>query len=416
MQWWKRFPVQMADFIIIGAGIVGLTVALEIKRRSPGARVVVLEKENRPGRHSSGRNSGVLHSGIYYPASSLKALVCCAGAREMAQYCVDRGLPVRRLGKVLVPTTMADVPQLGLLADRATANGVICERIDRAGLAKLEPEARSANGEALFVPSTAVVSSSAVMEAIVRDVEAAGIELRCGGPLGRVWANQNALEWGGERIEYGHAVNTAGLHADTVAHQFGIGRRYTLLPFKGIYWKLDPKAGIDIKHLIYPVPDLRVPFLGVHTTTAIDGTVYVGPTAVPAFGRENYRGLDDVTPRETFRIMRLLMAQFASGRDGFRRLAWQEGRRYTKTHFARAASALVPRLLPDHLLACDKVGIRAQMFDRQDGCMVTDFVVEGGPRSTHMLNAISPAFTSAFPLARHLCDTKIFSSKDYHAS
>jgi len=404
----------MPDFVIIGAGIVGLTVALELKRRSPAAEVVVLEKEDRPGLHSSGRNSGVLHSGIYYPAGSLKAQVCSDGAREMAAFCRERGLPLKRLGKVLVPTMLADVPQLDLLAERAGANRVECERIDEAGLARLEPEARSANGEALFVRSTSVVSSAAVVAAIVEEAEAAGIEIRCGGPLGRVWTDQRALEWRGERIEYGHAINSAGLHADSVAHRFGVGRRYTLLPFKGIYWKLDPQSGIRINHLIYPVPDLRVPFLGVHTTTAIDGSVYVGPTAVPAFGRENYRGTEDVTAGETLRIFRLLMRQFASGRDGFRRLAWQEGRRYSKTHFARAASALLPRLRPEHLLACDKVGIRAQMFDRQEGRLVSDFLVESGPHSTHMLNAISPAFTSAFPLARHLCDTKIFHSKDCH--
>jgi L-2-hydroxyglutarate oxidase LhgO len=185
---------------------------------------------------------------------------------------------------------------------------------------------------------------------------------------------------------------------------FGSGPRYTLLPFKGIYWKLDPASGININHLIYPVPDLRVPFLGVHTTTAIDGTVYVGPTAVPAFGRENYRGTEGVTARELVRIGSHLARQYLSGRDGFRRLAWQEGRRYFKPWFADAARAILPRLRPEHLLPCTKVGIRAQMLDKETGRLVTDFLVEEGPASTHVLNAISPAFTSSFPLARHICD------------
>jgi L-2-hydroxyglutarate oxidase len=398
---------RTADFLIIGAGIVGLTIALELKRRHPGASVLVLEKEPEPGRHSSGRNSGVLHSGIYYPPGSLKAQVCGQGCLEMIAYCEERGLPIDRIGKVLVPVREEDGPQLDVLEQRGAANGVATERLDSKRLAAIEPEARSATGEALFVPITSVVSSAAVFASVLADAQAAGIELICGGSLASVDGEARSLVFGGERIDYGHAVNTAGLHADSVAQRFGVGREYTLLPFKGIYWKLDPAAGLRINHLIYPVPDLRVPFLGVHTTTAIDGTVYIGPTAVPAFGRENYRGRQDVAPRELARILGLIAGQYASGRDGFRRLAWQEGRRYFRRWFAEAGRALLPRLQPEHLLPCDKVGIRAQMLDRRTGRLVTDFVVEQGPSSTHVINAISPAFTSAFPLARHVCDAFI---------
>ena len=395
---------RTADYVVIGAGIVGLTIALELKRRHRGASVVVLEKEPEPGRHSSGRNSGVLHSGIYYPPKSLKAQVCGEGAREMAAYCKARGLPLNRIGKVLVPAAAADVPQLDLLEQRAAANGVAVERLDRAALSRIEPEAGSANGEALFVPGTSVVSSAEVLASIAADAAAAGIEILCGGRLHSVDSEKRQLGWADERIAYGHAINCAGLHADSVAQMFGAGRDYTLLPFKGIYWKLDPAAGIKVNHLIYPVPDLGVPFLGVHTTTAIDGTVYVGPTAVPAFGRENYRGTAGVTASELLRIFRLLTGQYISGRDGFRRLAWQEGRRYFKPWFAQAARAILPRLRPENLLPCTKVGIRAQMLDRRSGALVTDFLIEPGDGSTHILNAISPAFTSAFPFARHVCD------------
>jgi L-2-hydroxyglutarate oxidase LhgO len=396
-----------ADYLVIGAGIVGLAIARELKQRRPQASVVILEKEDRPGRHSSGRNSGVLHSGIYYPAGSLKARICGQGAREMADYCQERGLPIRRLGKILVPVEARDAGQLDLLVERGAANGVAVERLDAAALKHAEPEARSATGEALFVPSTSVVSSSDVVARLAAEAVEAGVAIRCGGSLGRVDADRRELEWSGERIGYGHAVNAAGLHADSVARRFGAGERFTLLPFKGIYWKLDPASGIRLNHLVYPVPDLRVPFLGVHTTTAIDGSTYLGPTAVPAFGRENYRGLSGVTPGEFARIVGLLARQTLSGADGFRRLAWQEGRRYFKSRFADAARALLPRLRPEHLLRCDKIGIRAQMLDRQSGRLVNDFTVEAGPASTHVLNAISPAFTSAFPLARHVCDNHI---------
>jgi L-2-hydroxyglutarate oxidase len=192
-----------------------------------------------------------------------------------------------------------------------------------------------------------------------------------------------------------------------VAHLFGVGMNFELLPFKGLYWKLDPESGIRVQRLIYPVPDLRVPFLGVHTTTSTEGAVYLGPTAVPAFGRENYHGLEDVRPSEFTRITLRLTAQFATGRDGFRRLAAQEGRRYFKPWFVDAARALLPRLESRHLLPCDKVGIRAQLLNRETGRLVNDFVVQRGPSSTHVLNAISPAWTSAFPFARFVVDSYI---------
>src|SRR5687768_12460477 len=164
--------MRTADFVVIGAGVVGLTIALELKRRQPESRIILLEKEPEPGRHSSGRNSGVLHSGIYYPPNSLKARVCGQGAKEMAAYCVERGLPLNRIGKVLLPLRSEEGPQLDLLEHRAGVNGVQVERIDAAKLARIEPEARSATGEALFVPGTSVVSSSEVLSSIVADAKA----------------------------------------------------------------------------------------------------------------------------------------------------------------------------------------------------------------------------------------------------
>lgn len=406
---------EVIDHLVIGAGIVGLTCALELNRRSPRARIVLLEKEPEPGRHSSGRNSGVLHSGIYYPPQSLKAQVCTAGAREMADYCRTNGLALLQLGKLLVPIRASDGPQLDLLAERGAANGIAVERIDAAELARREPEARSATGEALFVAQTSVVDSAQILKQVVADVHAAGIEVRCGGTLGAIEPSAGAVEWAGTRFSAGHVLNAAGLHADTVAHRFGVGDDFALLPFKGLYWKLDPLAGIKLNHLVYPVPDLRVPFLGIHSTTSVDGTVYLGPTSVPAFGREHYRGMQGIERRELARIVIALGAQFASGRDGFRRLALQEGPRYLKSHFAAAARRLLPRVRTEHLVPTDKVGIRAQMLDRTTGRLVTDFVVRSGPRSTHVLNAISPAFTSAFPLARVICDA-VFENERNHAN
>lgn len=393
------------DYVVIGAGIVGITIARELKFRNPALRIAILEKESAPGKHSSGRNSGVLHSGIYYPPDTLKAKVCSQGAREMADYCQNNGLPLAQLGKILIPTREADLPQLMLLEQRAQANQIQVERLDAQALKTIEPEANSKFGRALWVPSTIVGDAKKVVAKLTQDVDALGIELRCGVHIQAVDVKTRAVRLSdGNNLSYGHVINAAGLHADTIAHQFSAGQHYVLLPFKGIYWKLDPAAHYQIRHLIYPVPDLRVPFLGVHTTTAIDGTVYLGPTAVPAFGRENYMGLQDVSFSEGARIIAALTKQFVGGQDGFRRLVWQEGARYIKPCFVEAARAILPRLQAKHLLPCDKVGIRAQMLNRSTGRLVTDFVVERGVDSTHVLNAISPAWTSAFPFARFVVD------------
>jgi len=400
--------MENVDFLIIGAGIVGISIAIELKKRHPSQKIIIFEKETTPGKHSSGRNSGVLHSGIYYPENSLKAKVCAQGARELADYCLEQKLPLNKIGKLLIPVNTQDASQLDTLEKRALANGVKTERLDEISLHKKEPEVRSANGEALWVPSTSVGDASAVMRSLVNDAVKLGVDIRCGVQIKKVDISSRKVTLQDQtEIGYQHAINSAGLHADSVAHMFGMGQRYSLLPFKGIYWKLAPSSGIQINHLIYPVPDLRVPFLGVHTTTAIDGTIYLGPTAVPAFGRENYFGLENIAFKDFGRINRLLLQQFIKGRDGFRRLAWQEGRRYFKPWFADAARALLPRLKNEHLLACDKVGIRAQMFDHFEGKLVTDFLVEGDEHSTHILNAISPAWTSSLPFARYVIDQYI---------
>jgi len=355
--------------------------------------------------HSSGRNSGVLHSGIYYPPGTLKARLCQEGAREMANFHRENKLRLRECGKVLVVANLQDTPQLDLLAERARLQNIPIEILDEQQLKDIEPEARSATGRAIFVPSTAVGDPLAVMGVLKDRLKTEGVNVIYDCDIVSVDAKSGHIQVRtGETIHYGHAVNTAGLHADRVAHQFGCGMRYTLLPFKGIYWKLNPDSGIQFNHLVYPVPDLRVPFLGVHTTTSVDGVTYLGPTAVPAFGRENYQGIQGVNATEATRISLILIKQFFANREGFRRLAWQEGPRYLKPWFVAAAQAIAPGIKREHLMQSNKVGIRAQMFDTHEGKLVNDFLVEKGPKSTHILNAISPAWTSAFPFARYVCD------------
>ena len=397
--------MSVVDYLIIGAGIVGITIALELKKRFPEAKIRLLEKEAELGKHSSGRNSGVLHSGVYYPPGTLKAEVCRQGAIEMKEFHRAHNLRLRECGKLLVVADSQDALQLAMLAERAQQQGIPIEKLDEQQLRSMEPQARSATGQALYVPSTAVGDPAAVMQVLRAALKKENIELTCNAQLDSVEPSRRQIRLSSaEVIQYGHAINTAGLYADRVAHLFHCGHAYTLLPFKGIYWKLDPASGISFKHLVYPVPDLRVPFLGVHTTTTVDGATYLGPTAVPAFGRENYAGLQGVNLTEAAQISLILTKQFAANRDGFRRLTWQEGRRYFKRWFVQAAQAIVPRIKAEHLQPTSKVGIRAQMFNIPKGKLENDFLIEQGENSTHILNAVSPAWTSAFPFARHVCD------------
>lgn len=397
-----------ADFLIIGGGIVGLSLARQLRLSfGSSSSIVVLEKETKLGLHSSGRNSGVMHSGIYYPAGSLKARVCGEGAREMVAWCEDRGLPVRRCGKVLVPVKEEDGPQVGVLLERARQNRVTAERLDGLALAELEPEARSATGEAIWCPDTSVIDPTAVLRRISQELQASGVAIRTGEAFRGVDRGHGTVLTSKGRIGYGHAINAAGLHADRVAHAFGVGERYTLLPFRGAYWKLAPSSGLDIRGLIYPVPDLNVPFLGVHTTTTTGGNTYLGPTAMPVLGRENYNGLSGVDAKEAGRILRNLGVQFLQNKQGFRTLALQESRKTIKAGFVRDAQRLIPRLRSEHLRRCDKVGLRAQMLDLHRRELVMDFLVEWGEREMHILNAISPAFTSAFAFAKHVTEQYI---------
>lgn len=396
------------DFLIIGAGIVGLSLARQIRiTHGNSVSIGVLEKEGEIGRHSSGRNSGVMHSGIYYAGGTLKARVCGTGAREMMSWCEERGLPVLRCGKVLVPARIEDAPQIDVLLDRAKQNGVEARRLDRKELAELEPEARSATGDAIWCPDTSVIDPKSALLRIADELTDAGVAIMTDEAFLGLGPQPDSVVTARERIRFGHLINAAGLHADKVAHAFGVGKRYVLLPFRGAYWKLAPNSGLEIRHLVYPVPDLQVPFLGVHTTTTTSGSTYFGPTALPALGRENYKGLEGLEASEVAKILSHLGLQFAGNRQGFRNLALQEGKKVFKAGFVREAKRLIPRLKEQHLLPCDKVGIRAQMLDLERRELVMDFLIEKGNSQTHILNAISPAFTSAFPFARYVVDNFI---------
>jgi L-2-hydroxyglutarate oxidase LhgO len=388
-----------ADVVIAGAGVIGLTMARELVSR--GVRVLVLDKEDQPGRHASGRNSGVLHAGIYYAPESAKAATCLAGNRLMRAYCLERGLPILESGKVIVAKTEAELPILRALYERAVSSGAQVSLVDEAGLKDIEPHARTV-GQAIHSPLTAVVDPKAILKSLKSELRSSGkADVRFGvralGPAGK-----RTLETTAGPVEYTVLVNAAGTYADRLAHAFGRGKQYVLVPFKGVYRKLSPTASHLVRGSIYPVPDPATPFLGIHFTRSVNNDVYIGPTAIPAFGRENYgilKGLDSEAPEILWRDALL----FATNKT-FRTVAMSEPRKYMFRHFFADASRLVDSLKPDDVLPSTKAGIRPQLVDVVSNTLVMDFLTESGEADLHVLNAISPAFTSAMALAGILAD------------
>ncbi len=391
------------DFVIAGGGAVGLTAAMELKKRRPGARVAVFEKEIRTGLHASGRNSGVLHSGIYYPPSSLKAQVCSRGAMLMRQFALQHGIPISQKGKLIVAAGEQDLSGLRLLAENAQQNKVRFEWLDEAGVRQYEPQART-HKAALYVSDTAVIDSVHAMRQLTASAEAGGVELRVGEPILEVRPGTKEFRIPQGIGQYHFFLNCAGAHADRMAKPFGLGEDYKLVPFKGLYYKLRPERQHWIHSNIYPVPDPQMPFLGIHFTRQPSGDVYVGPTAIPALGRENYGLLRGIQVGESIEVMSMLAKMIVSKDPTFRRLVQREIANYVKPVFFRRAKKLVPELEYPDLVSCSKVGIRPQLVNLKTGKLEMDYVLEETPSSLHVLNAISPAFTSAFAFAEVLAD------------
>ena len=390
------------DFLIVGGGIVGLTIARTLALRRAGS-VVILEKEKKLGLHSSGRNSGVLHAGIYYPPQSLKAKVCVSGAKRMFDYALEHGIPVKKTGKVIVATSPGNISQIDVLYERAVANGVRVEKIEPDALKKLEPEAHTF-GRALYSPDTAVIDAKKTLERLEEELRSLGVVLDKD-------AEARQFDWKNKTVRtpktsygYGHLVNAAGLHADKVAHAMGVGKNYRILPFKGIYRKLTPEAASRFRASIYPVPDLNTPFLGVHITKTIHDEVTLGPTAIPALGRENYGLLKGMDLSEAPVMLKNLAIMAARNSDGFANMVKDEISKYSPQGSLKAVRRLAPGVNARDILPSDKVGIRAQLVDTRTKKLIMDFVIEKGPSSTHILNAISPAFTGSLAFADLVAD------------
>lgn len=390
------------DFVVVGAGIVGLTVANELLKRQPGVRIAVLEKEAAPGLHASGRNSGVMHSGIYYGSDTLKARVCATGARRMIEFAKAEGIAVNQCGKVILATSDEQLPTVEKLLRNAKDNDIPAEKINHQQLREIEPNAAEGPA-AIYCPTTAVIDGPAVIKRLKDQLEHRGVKFIVNCHV-KAPAGKGQLNTSQGLIHYGFLFNCAGAYADIVAKSFGLASDYELVPFKGIYWKLSKKANSLVRSNIYPVPDVSMPFLGVHLTRVISGDVYIGPTAIPALGRENYGILQGINFTESLGISFRLANMYLRNDNNFRKLVYVEMGKYSKGAFLSAARKLMPILTADDMERTPKAGIRPQLINTKTRKLEMDYILERTEDSVHVLNAISPAFTSGFAFAELIVD------------
>eukprot|EP00753_Platysulcus_tardus_P008815 PLAT1653.2.p1 GENE.PLAT1653.2~~PLAT1653.2.p1 ORF type:complete len:434 (-),score=162.07 PLAT1653.2:54-1295(-) len=398
----------MADFVVIGGGIIGVNIALLLKQRYD-CSVTLVEKEDATGKHASGRNSSVLHAGFYYHADSLRARFTVAGNKFLTEYCEEHGLPLAKVGKLVVTKTEDELAGLQELYERGQRNGVELHMISAAEAEAIQPGVRTVD-RALWSPNTSSGDCRAVIAAMTQEAKDAGVVMKMGagvsgladGGSGSSGSGQLLQLTDGSTMEAGYVINAAGLYADKLAHSWGFGHDYTILPFKGLYLECTRQ----LKTNIYPVPDLKNTFLGVHFTVTADGHTKVGPTAIPCLWREQYTGLTGFSLAELIPILGLEASLFVHANFNFRGLALDEMKMYYKPNMAREASKMVPGLTAAHFprYLTDRAGIRAQLVDLNKRTLVTDFCMEGDNKSFHVLNAISPAWTCSRPFTQHVVD------------
>ena len=394
-----------SDFCIVGGGMVGLSIANQLLESGISKSIVIIDKEIKLGLHSSGLNSGVLHAGIYYEPNSLKAKVCVPGSKRLKEWVKERNLPINECGKVIVPQNYNLDNQIDLLYKRGKANGAKVEIWDESDLKNYLPFCRSASGRALWSPNTSVVKPKKIIERLKVELGERGVIFKFNQNDWQINIDKRLVYLSNDEIiNYSHLINCAGLRADQVAHKFKVGLNYKLLPFKGLYWEVKKDSKIKINTNLYPVPDLNVPFLGVHFTPSADNepVINVGPTATPALGRENYYDLENIEPFSAANNLLCLFNQYVKNEGGFRKYVHQQSLLFLKPLMLREAKKLIPSIQSSDLEFSKKVGIRPQLFNQRNNKLENDFMCLKGKNSTHIMNAISPAFTASFSLADYI--------------
>ena len=389
------------QYAVIGGGIVGLATALELARRDTGARVIVLEKERSVAFHQTGHNSGVIHAGIYYQPGSLKARLCRAGAEATKTFCIENDIPFETCGKLLVASNPLEAERMAALETRARDNDIGFEVISRSRLREIEPNIAGVG--ALLVHATGIVDYRRICRAMAEQFRALGGDIRFGARVSSITETGSGVTVStddGQTVTASKLVACAGLQSDRLARLAGMEVRHRIVPFRGEYYTLPRKKSQIVRHLIYPIPDPDLPFLGIHLTRMIDGRVTVGPNAVLGFSREGYgKGSFDLADVASLvshpGFWTMARKNLASGITEFRNSAW-------KRHYLEQCRKYCPSLTLDDL-GEPGAGIRAQAI-LDDGTLVHDFLFLQSDRMLHVCNAPSPAATSAMPIAAMIVD------------
>lgn len=384
------------DYCIIGGGIVGLATAMALLEHRPGASLLILEKEASLGRHQTGHNSGVIHAGIYYAPGSLKAELCKRGAQATKDFCTEHGIAFEVCGKLLVASSDLEVQRMQALYERSQQNGLNVERLGAAALAEREPNIVGKG--ALFLDATGIVDYTQVCNAMAKVIRQAGGEVHLSTCVRAIQEHADHVAVGTDSHTWRarQLVACAGLQSDRLARLAGVKIEHQIIPFRGEYYRLPASKNQIVNHLIYPIPDPELPFLGVHLTRMIDGSVTVGPNAVLGFGRENYRKFSlnwrDVAEYASFPgFWKTLWNNLGSGTTEMKNSLFKRG-------YLEQCRKYCPSLQVEDLLPCE-AGIRAQAVMR-DGTLVHDFLFAETPRMVHVCNAPSPAATSAIPIGQ----------------
>jgi (S)-2-hydroxyglutarate dehydrogenase len=389
------------DVVVIGAGIVGLTLAYELKKRNPSTKICIIDKEPQQALHASGRNSGVLHTGFYYTKDSLKAQFSREGGLLMQEFCRQHGLKINPTGKLVIARDQDDLAGLEELKQRGESNNCGTYMVSAAEAKRIEPFAKTYH-EALYSPHTVTVDPREVCAALRKYLENQGVIFHFATPyLKKI--NSSTILAGKSHYRAQTIINAAGLYADFIAKDFDAGVDFKIMPFKGIYL-ISETNSLPLKTNIYPVPNLKNTFLGVHLTVDVNNRIKIGPTAIPALWRENYDFTHNFKAKEFQDILLTQMKLFVLNKFNFRSLAFKEMRKFSKDYLTKEVEYMVEGLDLSKIKTWGKPGIRAQLVHKKSLELIQDFVVEKQENSIHVLNAISPAFTSSFSFAKWIVD------------
>ena len=384
-----------SDVLIIGAGIVGLSVGIALLQARPSLKILVIDKEAGPGQHASGRNSGVLHAGFYYSPDSLKAKFCREGNSELRSLCIENEIPVLECGKVVVARNAEEDARLDLLYSRGITNGVELEIHDAANLERHEPLART-HGRYLWSPKTAISDPRAVTTAMVKRFKALSGRITYSS---KVQISESSGEVNVKGFEAKYVINSAGAQSDRLARSLGMAKEYAMVPFMGIYRSVDSNK-LPLRRLVYPVPHPINPFLGVHFTLTLDGNVKIGPTAIPILGREQYSWAKGWSLSDIGQALIAATALIRGRAHSLAEILKSELPKLMESSLVRESATLVPDARQIETWAKRPPGIRSQLVNIKSGKLEQDFIVQNFHNSTHILNAVSPGWTSAIPFGR----------------